>query len=87
MAEQPTERINAIKENSYFLINYLQTVRDGLDTAFNGCVLMMSTHTTESLWPILNMSLEFFRIKREIISMQLFELDSTLESFFLELPH
>jgi len=37
-------------------------VGDGLDTAFDGCVLMMSTDTTESLWLILNMSLEFFRI-------------------------
>jgi len=60
---------------------------DGLDTVFNGCVLIMSTNTTESLWPILNMSLEFLRIKLKVASMKLLELDSTLESFFLKLPH
>jgi len=65
----------------------LTKVRDGLDTAFNGCVLMMITDTTESLWPILNMSLEFFRIKWKVVSMKLLELDSTLESFFLDLPY
>ena len=26
----------------------------GLDAAFDDCILMMSTNTTESLWPILN---------------------------------
>jgi len=62
-------------------------VGDGLDTAFDGCVLMMSTDTTESLWLILNMSLEFFRIKWKVVSMKLLELDSTLESFFHKLPH
>jgi len=65
----------------------LAKIGNGLDTAFDGCVLMMSTHTTESRWPILNMSLEFFRIKRKVVSMKLLELDSTLESLFLELPH
>jgi len=53
-------------------------IGNGLDTALDCCVLMVSTHTTEGLRPILNMRLELFRIKREVVSVELLELDSTL---------